>query len=232
MSQSEFTLLGDALWLDFVNTARGRTPIPPDLLPDEAAMERWTAAQRLHTNGDSLILLDVLRLRDQLTVLAEALHGGLQPPAGSIAAINEQLARGDGCHQLTRVSGEWQLRFSPVRRPGVLEAIAQSAATEPGRPAALRPPLRRRRLLPLFRRRLPQSEPALVQRGGVRAGDQSRATPRAAALTGTRAASLLPAHPGRAGQPLPAGADRSRVTATRFSSRPTTRFCNAGSACG
>lgn len=56
---------------------------------------------------------------------------------------------------------------------------------EPGRPAALCPPLRRRRLLPLFRRRLPQSEPALVQRGGVRAGDQSRATPRAAALTGT-----------------------------------------------
>ena len=33
MSQSEFTLLGDALWLDFVNTARGRDPIPPDLLP-------------------------------------------------------------------------------------------------------------------------------------------------------------------------------------------------------
>jgi predicted RNA-binding Zn ribbon-like protein len=129
MLQSEFTLLGDALWLDFVNTARGRTPLPPDLLPDEAAMERWARAQRLHTNGDSLLLLDVLRLRDRLTLLAEALQGGLQPPAGSIAAINEQLARGDGCHQLTRVGGEWHLRFAPMRRAGVLEAIAQSAAS-------------------------------------------------------------------------------------------------------
>ena len=35
MAESEFTLLGDALWLDFVNTARGRTAPPPDLLPDE-----------------------------------------------------------------------------------------------------------------------------------------------------------------------------------------------------
>jgi predicted RNA-binding Zn ribbon-like protein len=127
--QSEFTLLGDALWLDFVNTGRGRTQSPPDLLPDEAAMVRWTLAQSLHSNGDSPLMREALRLRDRLTLLAEALHGGLQPPAGSISAINEQLARGDGCHQLTRVGGEWQLRFAPSRRPGVLEAIAQSAAS-------------------------------------------------------------------------------------------------------
>ena len=127
--QSEFTLLGDALWLDFVNTGRGRTPSPPDLLPDEGAMVRWTLAQSLHSNGDSPLMREALRLRERLTLLAEALHGGLQPPAGSISAINEQLARGDGCHQLTRVGGEWQLRFAPSRRPGLLEAIAQSAAS-------------------------------------------------------------------------------------------------------
>ena len=129
MLQPEFTLLGDALWLDFVNTGRGRVPSPPDLLPDQAAMVRWAMAQSLHTNGDSPLLGEALRLRERLTLLAEALHGGLQPPAGSITAINEQLGRGDGCHQLTRVGGEWQLRFAPSRRPGVLEAIAQSAAT-------------------------------------------------------------------------------------------------------
>jgi predicted RNA-binding Zn ribbon-like protein len=43
-------------------------------------------------------------------------------------AINEQLAQGGGCHQLTRISGEWQLRFAPEQRPAVLQAIAQSAA--------------------------------------------------------------------------------------------------------
>jgi predicted RNA-binding Zn ribbon-like protein len=63
-----------------------------------------------------------------LTALAEALHAGLQPPTASIAAINEQLAQEGGCHQLTRISGEWQLRFAPGRRPQILQAIAQSAA--------------------------------------------------------------------------------------------------------
>jgi predicted RNA-binding Zn ribbon-like protein len=128
MLQTEFTLLGDAIWLDFVNTARGRTDSPPDLLADEPALLRWAATQSLYLDGGAPSLADALRLRDWLSALAEALHGGLRAPAGSIAAINEQLARGDGCHQLTRIGGEWQLRFAPTRRPALLEAIAQSAA--------------------------------------------------------------------------------------------------------
>ena len=128
MTKPEFTLLGDALWLDFINTARGRGPAPPDLLPDEAALLRWSAAQSIDLNGRQPPLPLVLQLRDRLTALAEALHAGFQPPAASIAAINEQLAQGGGCHQLTRISGGWQLRFAPERRPDVLQAIAQSAA--------------------------------------------------------------------------------------------------------
>jgi predicted RNA-binding Zn ribbon-like protein len=128
MTEVEFTLLGDAIWLDFVNTARGRTTAPPDLLADDAALLRWTLAQRLHPDGEKPELAEALRLRERLGALAEALHRGLQPPAGSIAAINEQLALDQGCHQLTRVSGAWRLRFSPERRPLVLQAIARSAA--------------------------------------------------------------------------------------------------------
>jgi predicted RNA-binding Zn ribbon-like protein len=128
MTETEFTLLGDALWLDFINTARGRVPAPPDLLPDEAALLRWSAAQSIDLNGGPPPLGLVLQLRERLTALAEALHAGLQPPAASIAAINEQLAQGGGCHRLTRISGEWQLRFAPERCPAVLQAIAQSAA--------------------------------------------------------------------------------------------------------
>lgn len=137
MSEVDFTLLGDAIWLDFVNTARGRTAPPPDLLPDAAAIQRWTLAQRLHSDGDAPELEPALRLRERLTALAEALNLGLQPPAGSIAAINEQLALGPGYHQLTRVGGEWQLRFSPVLRPPVLQAIARSAATSLADPLLL-----------------------------------------------------------------------------------------------
>ena len=128
MSQTEFTILGDAIWLDFINTARGRIVPPPDLFSDQAALLRWVAIQSLYLDGEMPSLESALRLRERLTVLAEALHDGLQPPAGSIAAINEQLAQGDGCHQLIRVGGEWQLRFAPARRPTVLEAIAHSAA--------------------------------------------------------------------------------------------------------
>jgi predicted RNA-binding Zn ribbon-like protein len=128
MTEPEFTLLGDALWLDFINTARGRVATPPDLLPDEAALLRWSAAQSIDLNGGPPPLPLALQLRERLTALAEALHAGLQPPAASIAAINEQLAQGGGCHQLTRINGEWQLRFAAERSPAVLQAIAQSAA--------------------------------------------------------------------------------------------------------
>jgi predicted RNA-binding Zn ribbon-like protein len=129
MFESEFILLGDAVWLDFVNTARGPVPSPPDLLPDTGAVRRWARAQSLEwLDGDGLLLAEVLTFRTRLTALAEALHSDLQPPAGSITAINEQLSRNGGSHQLTRVSGEWQLRFAPARLPTLLEAIAQSAA--------------------------------------------------------------------------------------------------------
>lgn len=127
-SQTEFILLGDAIWLDFINTARGRIPEPPDLLPDQPAMLRWAHAQNLYLDGGAPSVEDSLRLRDRLTALAEALHQGLQPPAAAIAAINQHLSQGEGCHQLTRVSGEWQLRFAPARRPAMLQAIAHSAA--------------------------------------------------------------------------------------------------------
>jgi len=129
MSESEFTLLGDAVWLDFVNTAKGRVTSPPELLPDLAAVGRWATAQSLSWIDDNgIALAEVLGFRGRLTALAEALNADAQPPAGSIAAINEQLSRNGGSHQLTRVSGEWQLRFAPDRPPTLLEAIAQSAA--------------------------------------------------------------------------------------------------------
>lgn len=129
MADPEFTLLGDAVWLDFINTARGRVPSPPDLLASPAALERWASAQSLESlNGDRPSLEDVFRFRDRLSALAEALHAGMQPPGGSIGAINEQLARTGGFHQLIRVGGAWQVRFALTRRLAVLEAIAQSAA--------------------------------------------------------------------------------------------------------
>lgn len=128
MALDEFTLLGDALWLDFVNSARGRISSPPDRLPDAAAYARWCGLHHLDPTLDPAPLAAVRELRERLTELAEALHDGRHPPAGAIAALNELLGRSTGSHQLTRVGGEWRLRFAPVRPLAALEAIARSAA--------------------------------------------------------------------------------------------------------
>jgi predicted RNA-binding Zn ribbon-like protein len=127
MPPEEFILLGDTLWLDFVNTARGRTADPPDRLSDPDAWARWSSLQNVDRTSP-VPFADVLEFRARLTDLAEALHGGRPTASGVIAALNEQLGRSAGRQQLTRVSGDWRLRFAPFRPAAALEAIARSAA--------------------------------------------------------------------------------------------------------
>jgi len=128
MPDPEFTLLGDACWLDFVNTARGRTASPPDLLPDPAAYHRWTKAQRLMSDVETIPFAEIIGFRRELTRLAESLSKGRQPPASAAVAINRRLAGDAGHEQLIRTAGVWQLRFAPERMPTALEAVARSAA--------------------------------------------------------------------------------------------------------
>jgi predicted RNA-binding Zn ribbon-like protein len=128
MDHPEFTLLGDAVWLDFVNSALGRRPDSPDLLPDAAAFTRWAVTQRLLQPDRSPPYAAVRQLRDRLTTLAEALSIGGQPPAGTIAALNELLAGCTGSYRLVRASGEWHLHFGASRPLSPLEVIARSAA--------------------------------------------------------------------------------------------------------
>jgi len=128
MPDPEFTLLGDALWLDFVNTARGRSAAPPDQLPDPAAYHRWTKAEKLLSDVDAVPFPVVLAFRRELTLLAEALGAGRQPPASAIAAINARLSGQPGHEQLIRTAGAWELPFAPARPALALDAVARSAA--------------------------------------------------------------------------------------------------------
>ncbi|HKH84706.1 MAG TPA: ABATE domain-containing protein, partial [Gemmatimonadales bacterium] len=66
MLQTEFTLLGDAVWLDFINTARGRGVPVPDSLPDSAALSRWAAAQSLELTDREPSFEEALLLRERL----------------------------------------------------------------------------------------------------------------------------------------------------------------------
>jgi predicted RNA-binding Zn ribbon-like protein len=128
MPLEEFILLGDALWLDFVNSARGRIAASPDRLSDPDAWARWASLQHLDRAGDLVPFAEILEFRARLTELAEAMHDGRVTPTGVIAVLNEQLGRTAGRQQLTRLGGEWRLRFAPLRPPAPLEAIARSAA--------------------------------------------------------------------------------------------------------
>jgi len=128
MALEEFILLGDALWLDFVNSARGRRAASPDRLSDPDAWVRWSSLQHLDHAGELVPFGEILEFRARLTELAEAMHDGRVTPGGVIAVLNMHLGHTAGRQQLTRVSGEWRLRFAPLRPLGPLEAIARSAA--------------------------------------------------------------------------------------------------------
>lgn len=128
MADDQFTLLGDAVWLDFVNTARGRVDQPPDLLPDFSAWQRWALTRKLTPGSDIAGFAIIRRLRDQLDALADALHAGRPAPGGAIAMMNELLSHRTGNQHLTRESGRWRIQFAPARSASALETIAHSAA--------------------------------------------------------------------------------------------------------
>lgn len=134
MGDPEFILLGDAIWLDFVNTARTRGR-GGDRMPDAAAYHRWAKACRIRSDADLVDHAAVRRFRTRLLRLAEALAGRQPAPSASLALINEFLHQSGGRQQLTREGGAWRLHFAPDEpRPGLL-AVAHSAA------AALADPL-------------------------------------------------------------------------------------------
>jgi predicted RNA-binding Zn ribbon-like protein len=121
-----FVLLGDALWLDFLNTTRGREKDPPDRLQDARAWSQWCEAVRLADPADDFPA--VLGFRTRLLDLATALASSTPPPSASIRALNQRLGDIVGRQQLVRIAGQWQLPFMPSGAPGTLESIARSAA--------------------------------------------------------------------------------------------------------
>lgn len=124
--QGEFVLLGDALWLDFINTRCSREADPPDLLADAREWTRWCGLMQLTTDPASHPA--ALTLRDQLTSIATALATGAPVPSQSLRALNLRLQDVPGRQQLVRVSGRWELPFVPANQPGTLDRIALSAA--------------------------------------------------------------------------------------------------------
>jgi predicted RNA-binding Zn ribbon-like protein len=128
MPDPEFILLGDALWLDFVNTARSRTHEPVERLETPADYHRWTKSEKLDSDAERVPFHEVLGTRERLTALAVSLAAGRRPPTGSVETINQALARLPGRAQLTRSGGRWSLHLAPEQPFRALEAVVWSAA--------------------------------------------------------------------------------------------------------
>lgn len=126
MPDPEFIFLGDALWLDLVNTAA--TPGGPDRLADSAGWHRWQKAQKLRPDSPHVTLADVLEFRRQLLALANRLAAGAAPPGTTVAQVNRWLGGAAARPRLVRVGGAWRRTFEPDAPPAALVAIADSAA--------------------------------------------------------------------------------------------------------
>ncbi|MEO8199059.1 MAG: CGNR zinc finger domain-containing protein [Gemmatimonadota bacterium] len=127
MPGSEFVILGDAIWIDFVNTSKGTGPVL-DRLGSMEAYRRWVQVVKLIPDDPQIPFEEIIDFRDRLTALAHAIGSSRQAPAVSIHAINAILAQTTGFHQLTRVQGNWRSVFTPLRPPTALDAVGRSAA--------------------------------------------------------------------------------------------------------
>lgn len=131
-----FVILGDAIWIDFVNTGRGTGPVM-DRLVDHNAYLQWTRLEKLPVDDPPVPFPDILEFRERLTSLAKAISAQKQAPASAIHAINAILAQSIGYHQLTRVQGSWRTVFTPVRTSVAMDAIARSAGITLSDPEAI-----------------------------------------------------------------------------------------------
>ena len=187
MALEEFILLGDALWLDFVNTARGRTPPRPTASPIPPPGRAGRSHAWTSTGGRRAV-----RRRPRVPRPAHRpRRGAARRPAprrpGVIAALNEQLGR----TRRPAAAHPRERRVAAAVRPA--PAARRRSRRSPGRPRPRWPqPVHRVRrcaggvLLPLLHRRLPERQPALVRpaavrrrhrassAGGARSGDRPR----------------------------------------------------------
>jgi len=136
MVEQEFVILGDAIWIDFVNTARGTGPVL-DRLRSMESWKRWIDLEKLPPDAGTMELSEILELRERLAALAQSLSRERQAPSTSIHAINGVLAHSTGYHQLTRVRGSWRSVFTPARPATPIDAIARSASNTLADPAAI-----------------------------------------------------------------------------------------------
>lgn len=148
MSSPDFPFLGNALWVDFLNTQPAvRGGVTDELIEDPDAFRRWAVAAG-ECNPDDRFTPDqgdveeALRLRAVLREGAENLLAGRAPPKTTIRAINERLIRSPVTTTLVERDSGWHLTpsFIAGSATALLGRIAADFAQTmvSGRPDRLR----------------------------------------------------------------------------------------------
>lgn len=155
MADSGFLLVGNLLWLDFVNTEPMRNGVPHDLLEDFRVLVRWLRAtgslgepdasralQQWEGREGAAAFTEARRLRAALRRGAERLAAGEPPGEAMVRAVNRVLAARPACTRLVRRGDRYVTRLEPLSSSAIqlLVPIAESAAwlLEHGDPALVR----------------------------------------------------------------------------------------------
>ena len=158
MATPEFTLLGDAVWLDFVNSARGREPDPsrsPARRRRLQPLGRWPRSSIRTPTCAFPLVLRLPRPADRSW--PRRCTPGVQPPAGGHHRDQHPSRRHAAAATSSPGSnGSWRIRFAPARPLARARGHRPIRRRDPGRSGGHRPMLRRRDLHPLLHRRLAQ----------------------------------------------------------------------------
>ena len=153
MASSGFPLVGDLLWLDFVNTEPVLDGRRVDLLPDFDSLTAWLQATdalpdpppRRPSAGSAegrAVFREALGFRAALRAGAERMAAGKPPGAEMLRAVNRVLAGRPAVRELVREGTGWVSRIRPVTISArhLLVPIAESAAwlLEQGDPSLVR----------------------------------------------------------------------------------------------
>jgi predicted RNA-binding Zn ribbon-like protein len=141
-----FPLIGERLWLDFVNTDELRRGTRVELLPDFDALVRWLEVTRVldaeraagirrrareQPSGATAALIEARRVRSALRALAERGGSDERVRGEALGEINRVLGRSVGTRRVeVRAGGSYTRAFVPVGDAfaGLIIPVADSAA--------------------------------------------------------------------------------------------------------
>jgi len=144
LETGKFSLIGNNLFLDFVNTQKMRDGQPFETLESFADFVAWATAVKLlepgqaedlfeKWNDESLtgkFLQETVRFRNLLRELAENIAGGKEISEETIRAINARLKKQSGFTELEKGENGFEKRFRfDLSEPSkLLQPVAESAA--------------------------------------------------------------------------------------------------------